>query len=127
MTQEKEPFKSWAIVELFGHSQLAGEVSEFTFAGDALVRIDVPATEKEEAFTKMYGAKAIYSMSPCSEAVARLMANRIEAKPITVYAPELLSKPDGDTLRAIKQHHPDVWAEASSGKLLAANNEELDF
>ena len=128
MENEKaqESFKSWAVLELFGHQTLAGYVSDFTFGGDSFVRVDVPETSKEPAFTKMYGAKAIYSISPVSEVVARSRAEAIGMKPITVYSPEILSKKDADTLKAMKQHFPDQWKEAESGKLLPATTIDED-
>jgi hypothetical protein len=39
---ESEKFESWAIVEIFGHTQIAGKVSEATIAGD---RLDSGAAE----------------------------------------------------------------------------------
>ena len=32
----------WAIVEIFGHTRIAGRISEQSFGGAALVRVDVP-------------------------------------------------------------------------------------
>jgi hypothetical protein len=64
---DKNEFKEWCIVELFGHQKLAGQVTGQTIGGCEFVRIDVPGTENQKAFTKFYGSKAIYSMTPTSE------------------------------------------------------------
>lgn len=34
---------TWAIVELFGHKVIAGEISEVDVAGTQMLRVDVPA------------------------------------------------------------------------------------
>lgn len=84
-----EKFDSWAIIELFGHSQLAGKVSEQTIGGQAFVRVDVPETDNTPAFTRFLGNGAIYSLTPVSEEVARLAVRRLQPQPIRVYMPEL--------------------------------------
>ncbi|MGC4059383.1 MAG: hypothetical protein QM749_00390 [Aquabacterium sp.] len=38
----------YAIVELFGHQKIAGHISEQTFGGQAMVRVDVPEVTYEE-------------------------------------------------------------------------------
>jgi hypothetical protein len=80
MTQEQ--FKSWAMVELFGHTRIAGEVSEQTIAGGAMVRIDVPETETSPGFTRIVNVAAIYAINPMSEESARLIAGRITYQPV---------------------------------------------
>jgi hypothetical protein len=86
MEQDVTPkFNSWALVELFGHSQLSGLVTEQTIAGTAFVRIDVPATAKCPAFTKYHLPTAVYGLTPVGEDYAKRMAERISAKPINDY------------------------------------------
>ncbi|MCR4331890.1 MAG: hypothetical protein NUV34_04185 [Sulfuricaulis sp.] len=86
-------FDSWAVVELFGHQQLAGRVVEATIAGGAFLRVDVPdqpAIEAEgfygarpavPAYSRIFGTGAIYCINPCSEAAARQVAARLRARP----------------------------------------------
>lgn len=86
MADEKETsFESWCIVELFGHQQIAGLVSEQQIAGQGFVRVDVPATEGREGFTRLFGAGAIYSLIPTSEAIATRYATRLDSRPIAPY------------------------------------------
>lgn len=80
MTQEQ--FKSWAMVELFGHARIAGEVSEQTIAGGAMVRIDVPETETSPGFTRIVNVAAIYAINPMSEEMVRSIAGQLNVKPI---------------------------------------------
>lgn len=80
---------TWAIVELFGHQKLAGKVSEYQIGGAAMLRVDVPEAEGRPAFTRFVGPSSVFSLTPVSEQVARLAVGRIQAAPITIYAPEL--------------------------------------
>lgn len=44
MEEKQTKFETHAIVELFGHNQIAGKVTEQTISGQSFFRIDVPAT-----------------------------------------------------------------------------------
>jgi len=88
-----EPFASWAVVEVMGHVRMAGMVSEQTIGGAALIRVDVPEVPGHDdewgrtyppvaAFTKFLGSGSIYSLTPCTEAVARRAAETFRAAPI---------------------------------------------
>ncbi len=89
MPEATEKFDSWAVVELFGHQKIAGRVTEQSIGGSSFVRVDVPAVNDTPEFTKLFGDKAIYSITPCSEEFARLAAGRIQAQPVSVYVPQL--------------------------------------
>lgn len=78
-------FDCFCVVELFGHQKLAGRVSEQVIAGQGFVRVDVPATTRQPAFTRLFGTGAIYSMTPVSEDIARRAAERIWVEPVSVY------------------------------------------
>jgi hypothetical protein len=91
----------FAIVELFGHGRIAGRISEQTFGGTELVRVDVPEVNYTEpeyvdgqrqprqitipAHTRSFGAKAIYSVNWCDEAAALAAAHYIRDQPINAY------------------------------------------
>jgi hypothetical protein len=111
MSTEHEKFETWAVVELFGHQIIAGLVTEQQIGGQGFVRVDVPSVDVLEvggtiaatdAFTKFYGAGAIYAMSPCSEDVVLDHVRQARPKPIHLYLPELRAIParsddfDGD-------------------------------
>ncbi len=80
MTQEL--FKSWAMVELFGHTRIAGEVTEQNLAGGAMVRIDVPETETSPGFTRIVNVNAIYAINPMTEEMVKTIAGQLNVKPI---------------------------------------------
>jgi len=85
MDEVTPKFECWAIIELFGHNQLAGKVAEQVIAGQSFVRIDVPATPKTPAFTKYHLPSAVYGLTPVDEDYATRMAARIDATPINDY------------------------------------------
>lgn len=91
---ENATFESWAIVEIFGHQQIAGLMTEQVIAGQGFVRVDVPATPGRAAFTRMFGPSAIYSIIPTTEDVATRFAERQVQAPVQLYqlAPALPSK-----------------------------------
>jgi hypothetical protein len=68
LDQPDQP-RQWAIVELFGHTKLAGEISEHTIGGCSFVRIDVPAVGSMPRFTKLQGNSSIYGITFVTEEV----------------------------------------------------------
>lgn len=78
-------FKTWAIVELFGHQVIAGEVSEQILAGEGFVRIDVPATDNMKPYSKIYGTKAIYCITPTDEETATGAAKSLHHPPVELW------------------------------------------
>ena len=83
---ENQKFEEWALVELFGHNRIAGKVSEATIGGSSFIRIDVPASDDNEAVTKFYGGAAIYCITPTDEETACTMARQLQVEPVNVYS-----------------------------------------
>lgn len=97
-SQQPAP-KTWAIVELFGHSRLAGAISEHSLGGETFTRVDVPEVvvpdvervdgklrpvrRTIQAHTKLVGGKAIYSVSFVDEAAALVAAHEIKHTPLS--------------------------------------------
>lgn len=101
-------FDAWAIVEVMGHKQYAGHVTEQAIGGSSFIRVDVPEVickdgEKLPPFTKLLGSGSIYAISPCTEETARAFAAMCRARSFAEYdAPRLpaiahsaCSDPDG--------------------------------
>lgn len=99
----EQPQPLFAVVELFGHARIAGAVSEQTFGGCTMVRVDVPelnVTVEEyvsgqgyvkqartiPAHTRSFGPGAIYAISWCDEATAVAAARDIQHEPLKLYA-----------------------------------------
>lgn len=82
---ESTKFEEWALLELFGHQRLAGRVTEQQIGGASFVRVDVPDDGKKKGWklTRHYNPSAIYSITPVTEATARMIAKTIESEPIS--------------------------------------------
>ena len=89
--KQETTFKEWCLVELFGHNKIVGEVSEATLGGGAFLRVDVPAFNGSPAFTRFYNPKAVYSLNPVSEEVARGLMERYRAEPVQRYEMPMLA------------------------------------
>jgi hypothetical protein len=90
--QEKQGFKQWCIVELFGHSKIAGFCTEENIAGTNMLRVDVPETKAQPAFSRFFGSAAIYAINPVDENTATMAAQSIQAAPVSVWQGEEFAK-----------------------------------
>lgn len=82
---EKQELELWGVLEIMGHQTFAGRITEQTIGGASLVRIDVPATETQPAFTKMFGVDSIYCLTPTTEETARMKATALHKRPIDTF------------------------------------------
>ena len=85
MSQPSEKFDLWCIVELFGHAKIAGRCTEQNIAGTNMLRVDVPETERQPAFTRFFGSAAIYAINPVDETTCRHVADQLQVKPIEAW------------------------------------------
>jgi hypothetical protein len=81
MADQVERFESWAIVELMGHVRMAGRVTEEELFGSKIGRVDCPMPDGGYA-TVYFGGGSVYRLSPCSEAVARAVAQVSRPEPV---------------------------------------------
>lgn len=99
---ETEKFDLHCIVELFGHNRIAGRCTEQNVAGTNMLRVDVPETKKNKAFTRILSAGAIYAINPVSEDIAKAVAETLNVAPITPWVisemvkDEILKLPSSD-------------------------------
>jgi hypothetical protein len=83
VSDQRESFSEWAVVEVMGHVKLAGKVSEASLFGTALCRVDVyPGDVEQPVMTRMFGGSAIYCITPCAEATARAFALGHQPEPV---------------------------------------------
>ena len=101
-----EAFRSWGMLDLFGHVRLAGELSEETIGGCHFIRVDVPEVGVIPAHTRFFTQGAIYSMTPMAEATARKLANYLQSTPVNAY--ELRDAPTVPLLAEPDLRHTDV-------------------
>ena len=86
----KEEKDFWAILELFGHTILAGKISKCEIA--EFVQINIPETKDIPAWSKMISPKAIYAITPCTEKVAKDKAESLKSMPIDRWDTDQLFK-----------------------------------
>lgn len=106
-------FEQWCLVELMGHQQLAGLVSQATFPA-GFTRIDVFETDPDDggeaAFTRIVSPSALYALNPVEKAIALHLAKQLRAKPVTAYqVAGLLPAPEREpvTSAAFDDHDDD--------------------
>lgn len=109
---ETTTFDQHCIVELFGHTRIAGRVTEQTIGGKAFLRIDVPDTPQNTGFTRYYGPDAIYAMTPVDEKTCLVAAVTFNTPhPVKVWEIEehlhLLTGPDPDEVLDSADFLPD--------------------
>lgn len=113
MTETKQTFDAWCIVELFGHAKIAGRCTEQNVAGTNFLRVDVPETEKQPAFSRLFGSAAIYAINPVDETTAKIFAREINTGPITVWQGESFTSKFAEAKKALpesvahEEHEPD--------------------
>lgn len=95
---QTEKFDLWAIVELFGHSKIAGRCTEQNIAGTNMLRVDVPETPSQPSFTRFFGSAAIYAINPVDELTARYTAERLQVQPIESWKVEEILKKNQEKL-----------------------------
>jgi hypothetical protein len=101
-------FDGWALVEVFGHQRYAGYVTTEAYGQAVLFRVDVPALKERErttrageyhngeycppgtvvvegpvqGYSKLFGAGAIYALTPCDEAAALKAVEATQSRPL---------------------------------------------
>ena len=117
MSNTKSNFNQSCIIELFGHSKIAGNCTEENIAGTNMLRVDVPETKTQPAFTKYYGSSAIYAINPVDETTARMAAESIQAAPVNIWQGETFIKKFQENKPALENSNIGSYAE----------NEDDDF
>lgn len=77
------PFQQWAIVEIMGRQAVAGKLTEQTIAGAGFLRIDVPQTSTQQAWSRLISPQAIYAITPVPEDIATARAESLCVRPLT--------------------------------------------
>jgi hypothetical protein len=73
--KDEEKWEGWAIVNLMGHHQKSGYLSEQVIAGQVFIRLDIKWTAIDRTTTEFYAPGAIHSIIPCNEETAQMAFN----------------------------------------------------
>jgi hypothetical protein len=77
-------FEQWCLVELFGHQQIAGFVTEATIGGCAFIRVDVPKPDGDgDLYTRYFGNGAVYAINPTTKEEVLRVVGMLHPKPPT--------------------------------------------
>lgn len=82
---ENEKFEAHALIELFGHTRMAGKVTEQSLGGATFIRVDVPDTGQRPTFTRFLNPSAIYAINPVTEDMALHLAKDFDVAPISAW------------------------------------------
>lgn len=80
---ETGKFEEWAVIDEYGHTRLAGRVTEATIAGGSFIRLDIPGKDGSIAMTKFIGPGAIFEFTLVTEETARAFAIAHMPVPVT--------------------------------------------
>lgn len=83
---EQEKFEQWAIIELFGHHKISGLLGEQNIGGETFIRVDVPETDGQPGYTKLYGKGAIYGITLTDQETARAAAKYYAPRPMDLWS-----------------------------------------
>lgn len=141
--KSQNEYAGWAVVEIFGHQKYAGFVTTQAFGQAVMFRIDVPELEERErwterdeyhaqwgylkpgtkvkeksipGFSKLFGVASIFSITPCTEQVARDAVEKMQERPLIV-----LAMPDGKPPQKLIEARaaagaPDLFGDAPNGE-----------
>lgn len=72
----EENIDCWALVEIFGHTKVAGRVTTRKVGVNVMIQVDVPKGETEMSHSQLFGPAAIFSINPTSEIWCRKWAKQ---------------------------------------------------
>ena len=111
-TVTEPPVDTWAILELMGHRRRAiGRVTTRQLAGREFIAID--RIDAEEPVTQLYGAEAVYCLTPVTEEQAR---KAVEA---LVFRHRLLPPTTAELTEALDTWDDDGFTDDSEDAVIA--------
>jgi len=69
-----ENIDCWALVEIFGHTKVAGRVTTRKVGVNVMIQVDVPKNETEFSHSQLFSPAAIFSINPTTEQWCRRWA-----------------------------------------------------
>ncbi len=99
MNNQTEAYEGWAIIELMGHTRVAGLVSIGAFGAMPATRLDIYVgdAEKPTATQFLPNGDAVFRATPTTEAICREVSRRSDHQPVSCWElPALPSHPIDD-------------------------------
>lgn len=73
----------WAIVELMGHTRIAGLVTEEEHFGAKMGRIEIPKPDGGGFTTQWFSGSSVYRITPTTEQIVMGMAKSSQTRPVS--------------------------------------------
>lgn len=70
----EENLDCWALVEIFGHTKVAGRVTSRKVGVNVMIQVDVPRGDTEFSYSQLFSPQAIFSINPTTEEWCRRWA-----------------------------------------------------
>lgn len=86
--KDTEQIDTWAYLEIMGHDQIAGRVSERKVGIQVMLQVDVPKGEKDFNYSKLFSPSSIFSILPTTEEWCRKYVNNHRNLSVLPYIPE---------------------------------------
>jgi hypothetical protein len=106
-TTATKPDAEWALVEIMGHRRHYGGIAEVSRFGAVMLQVDEPTAEPAIFNRFYYAALALFALTPCSEADARMGAERMRPKPWVPYRQPAMIEQDEDEIGAANEPTAD--------------------
>lgn len=114
--QPVQKIETWAIVEIMGNKKIAGLATTEVFGSTSMLRVDVPETKSNQAFTQYYGMSSLYCISPVDRETAIKMVESLSIKPPIAWEinKEISIKADqiADSRKQLVQSFPEEFGDA---------------
>lgn len=113
--EQTEQFETWALIEIMGHTKVAGMARTKTFGSTVMLQVDIPETTTQPAFTKMYSMSSIFSITPVTEELAIMHAEAYKVHAVTEYSVQmaLLKKVNKEVEEKVEERLREIKALAS--------------
>lgn len=85
---QDDSLDTWAYVEVFGHTRLAGRVTIRKFGTSVMFQVDVPKGDVEISHSELFNPSAIFSIKPTTEDWCRKFVKTQRIENILPYIPE---------------------------------------
>jgi hypothetical protein len=76
VTAGEESMDFWALVEIFGHTKVAGRVTTRKVGVNVMIQVDVPKGKTDFSHSQLFSPAAIFSINPTTETWCRRFAKQ---------------------------------------------------
>lgn len=124
--EDVKSFDAWGIVEIMGHDRIAGRITEQAVGGCAFVRVDVPAVNGRDAYTRLFGPGAIFSVSVTSEDTAKMAATQFRSSPMAEWDARRLIQSQPQTRESFEEERGALKLSEEQRKEFIQGSWEVD-